>query len=174
MEGSTSPQDEFALRFIENQGRVYAYIATLLPNRTDAEDILQRTSLIMWQKWSQFDSTRGFVPWARAIALNEVRNFLRRGDQKNIHLSESIVEFLAVELEGRELESRSDALTHCLEKLEPNQRHLLEQCYLGTSGVETVAASVRATTAAVYMRLHRIRKLLVECIERRVAAEFRA
>ena len=55
----TAQHDEFARLYIESQGRVYGFIATILPNRDDAEDVLQRTSMIMWQKWDQFDSTRG-------------------------------------------------------------------------------------------------------------------
>lgn len=166
------PQDEFALRFIENQGRVYGYIATLLPNRVDAEDVLQRTSLIMWQKWGQYEPARGFLPWARGIALNEVRNFLRRSDRKNVYLSETMIEVLAEDLEGEELEPRSEALSYCMERLKLAQRNLLEQCYLGTSGIDAVAISIGSTPAAVYMRLHRIRKALIECIERRMSSEF--
>ena len=46
---STSPQ------FVLHQDRVYGYIVTLLPNRHDAEDVFQQTSLILWQKWDEFD-----------------------------------------------------------------------------------------------------------------------
>jgi len=166
---SDNPQDEFARRFIENQGRVYGYIAMLLPNRVDAEDVLQRTSMIMWQKWGQYEPCRGFLPWARGIALNEVRNFLRRSDRKNVYLSETMIEILAEELGDEELEPRSEALTHCMQRLKAEQRNLLEQCYLGVVGIDAVAASIGATSAALYMRLHRIRKILIECIERRIS-----
>jgi RNA polymerase sigma-70 factor (ECF subfamily) len=171
---SRPPQDEFALRFIENQGRVYGYIATLLPNRVDAEDVLQRTSLIMWQKWGQYEPSHGFLPWARGIALNEVRNFLRHSDRKNVYLSETMIEVLADELEGQELEPRSEALTYCMDRLRLAQRNLLEQCYLGAAGIDAVATSIGSTPAAVYMRLHRIRKSLIECIERRISNEINA
>ena len=164
-----TPQDKFAQQFIENQGRLYAYIVTLLPNRDDAEDVLQRTSLILWQKWKQFDSSRPFLPWARGIALNEIRNFLRRSERKNVHLSEPVIAMLADELNDDPSQERADALSNCLGKLEEKQRNLLEQCYLGSNGVKAVAASMDSTAAAVYMRLHRMRKILIECINKHLA-----
>ncbi|MEQ8836473.1 MAG: sigma-70 family RNA polymerase sigma factor [Lacipirellulaceae bacterium] len=166
-----SQQDQFAQQLIANQGRLYAYIATLLPNRTDAEDVLQRTSLILCQKWEHYDTGRAFLPWARGIALNEIRNFLRRSERKNIHLSEPMISILAEEIEDEQPQDRIDALVACLEGLEPKQRHLLEQCYLGTNGVKAVAASMNSSADAIYMRLHRIRKFLVACINKRLALD---
>jgi RNA polymerase sigma-70 factor (ECF subfamily) len=167
-----NPQDEFAREFIANQGRVFAYIATLLPDRDDAEDVLQRTSLIMWQKWEHYDRRRGFVPWARGIALNEVRNFLRRSERKNVHLSESVVSLLAAEMDDDQEDHalRTEALAHCIERLERRQRDLLEQRYLGSISIQAVADALGATSASVYQRLYRIRKALVECIDRRLTA----
>jgi RNA polymerase sigma-70 factor, ECF subfamily len=163
-------QDDFARLFIEHQGRLYGYIATMLPNRDDAEDILQRTSLILWQKWAQYDPNQAFLPWARAIALNEIRNFLRRSERANVHLSEAIVSQLADQWDDEASADRSEALARCLERLPALQRDLLEQCYLGSVGVKAIAESVGMTAAALYMRLHRIRITLVDCIEKRMAA----
>jgi RNA polymerase sigma-70 factor (ECF subfamily) len=166
-------QDEFARQFLENQGRLYGYIATLLVNRDDAEDVLQRTSLILWQKWEHFDPERGFLPWARGVALNEVRNLLRRSDRRNVHLSEPVLDLLAAELEEDDSEVRTSALAACLDRLQKSQRDLLEQCYLGSTGIKTVAAGLQLSPAALYMKLHRIRRQLVDCINRRVATEVR-
>jgi len=162
------PQDEFALQFIQNQSRVYAYIATLLPNRSDAEEILQRTSLVMWQKWDRFDPKYGFVPWARGIALNEIRNFLRRSERKNVHLSDSLISVLASDVEKEPDADRVSALRNCLGELEGQQRDLLEQCYLESLGAKEVAMSRGVSVDAVYMRVHRIRRTLVRCIEKQI------
>lgn len=164
-------QDEFARQFLENQGRLYGYIATLLVNRNDAEDVLQRTSLILWQKWDQYDPRQGFLPWARGVALNEVRNLLRRSERRNVHLSEPVLELLASELEDDNAELRTAALASCLEKLRRASRELLEQCYLGSEGIKAVASELGQSPAAIYMRLHRIRRQLIDCINRQVSAE---
>ena len=165
----TMTQDDFALEYIQNQGRVYAYIAMLVPNRSDAEDILQRTSLVMWQKWDQFDAQYGFLPWARGIALNEVRNFLRRSERKNVHLSDAVISMLADQVEHEPDSDRVAALEHCLGSLNGRQRELLEKCYLESAGAKVVAETMGISADAIYMRLHRIRRSLVQCIENQIA-----
>lgn len=169
MSDDPSPQDDFARLFIENQGRLYGYIAMLLPHRDDAEDVLQRTSMILWQKWEKYDTSRGFLPWARGIALNEVRNLIRRSDRRNVHLSEPILEMLASEIEERRDDDRMAALGKCLDRLQGRQRELLEQCYLGSTGIQSIAEAIGIAPSALYMRLHRIRKSLVACINQEVA-----
>ena len=62
------------LRKIMNESR-HTSLA-LLPNEQDAQDVFQRTSLVLWQKFDQFDSDRDFLPWACGVAHYEVRNFL--------------------------------------------------------------------------------------------------
>ena len=162
-------KDDFALAYIQNQGRVYGYIATLVPNRSDAEDILQRTSLVMWQKWDQFDSRYGFLPWARGIALNEIRNLLRRSERKNVHLSDTVIAMLAEQVEDEPELDRVEALEHCLGGLKDQQRELLEKCYLESAGAKTAADSLGISIDAIYMRLHRIRRALVQCVEGQLA-----
>ena len=52
----------------QHQRRIFAYIYTLVPNRTDAEDILQETSLIICEKFHDFKPGTDFVAWACQIA----------------------------------------------------------------------------------------------------------
>src|SRR5688572_23508061 len=51
--GGPDPQ-QFLRLFLENERRIYAFIVSILPNLSDAEDVLQETSLILWQKFAQF------------------------------------------------------------------------------------------------------------------------
>ncbi len=53
-------RDDFAERIVRNQHRVFAYIATLLANHDDAEDVFQSTCLILWRKWDEFDPGREY------------------------------------------------------------------------------------------------------------------
>ena len=55
-EPPASEKSKLFLRlFLQNERRLYAYILTLLPNRADADDVLQEASLVMWDK---FDADR--------------------------------------------------------------------------------------------------------------------
>src|SRR5437763_3161330 len=93
---SAQQHDLFVERFVRSQDRIYAYVATLLPNRADAEEVFQQTSLALWKKWRQYDATRDFVRWACGMAHYEVRNFLRkRADKGRVYLSDDVLSEVA-------------------------------------------------------------------------------
>src|SRR3954471_3241602 len=88
--------DQFAERFVRTQARIYAYVATLLPNRADAEEVFQQTSLALWKKWQQFDPGRDFVRWACGMAHYEALTFLRKhADRRRVALSEDVLSEVA-------------------------------------------------------------------------------
>src|SRR6516162_2155469 len=121
---SSPEHDQFVERFVRSQDRIYAYVATLLPNRTDAEEVFQQTSLVLWKKWQQFDPDRDFVRWACGMAHHEVRNFLRKhAEKRRVYLSEDVLEEVArVRLDLHDvLEARRRALRECLARLKRNK-----------------------------------------------------
>ena len=166
--------DQFVERFVRTQDRIYACVATLLPNRTDAEEVFQQTSLVLWKKWQQFDPSRDFVAWACGIAHHEVRNFLRKHkDKGRVFLSEDVLAQVAqARLEAHDvLEARRQALLRCLDRLEPGNRALLERCYAGKDSIKAIAEGLGQRPNVLYMTLKRLRRALFDCINRTLAAE---
>src|SRR5947209_1894788 len=171
---STQQHDQFVERFVRCQARIYAYVALLLPNRADAEEVFQQTSLVLWKKWQQFDPSRDFLRWACGIAHHEVRNFLRKHTSKGrVYLSEEVMaEVAQVRLELHDvLEARRRALRQCLDRLKQSRRELLERCYTGKDSIKTIAAELGQRPNVLYMTLKRLRRALHECINRTLAAE---
>jgi RNA polymerase sigma-70 factor (ECF subfamily) len=171
---SCQQHDQFVERFVRSQDRIYAYVAMLLPNRADAEEVFQQTSLVLWKKWQQFDPGRDFVRWACGIAHHEVRNFLRKHtDKGRVYLSEDVLaEVAQVRLESHDmLEARRHALRHCLDQLNQAKRELLERCYAGKDTIKTIAKDLGQRPNVLYMTLKRLRRALFECINRTLAAE---
>lgn len=160
-------RDDFAEQIVRNQHRVFAYIATLLANHDDAEDVFQATCLILWRKWDEFDPGRDFFGWACGIAHNEVRNLLRSNRRGGLRLSDDVLAQVAdTRLKAdKYFEARSHFLSRCLEKLSDEQRGLIEQCYLGDEAIRSIAEAMGISPAALTMRLQRIRKILFECVE---------
>jgi RNA polymerase sigma-70 factor, ECF subfamily len=169
----TSRHQQFAQQFIRHQDRVYGYIVTMLPNRHDAEDVFQQTSLILWQKWERFDPSRDFLAWACGIAHNEVRNFLRSHSHDRVVLSETMLQQLAdLRIESQPiLEPRRRALVDCMQKLDFLCREMLERCYANGASMKAVARQFRMTPNALYLRLRRIRRDLMECVHRATGEE---
>jgi RNA polymerase sigma-70 factor (ECF subfamily) len=170
----SAQHDQFVEQFVRSQDRIYAYVVTLLPNRADAEEVFQQTSLILWKKWQQFDPNRDFVRWACGMAHHEVQNFLRKhADKGRVYFSEDVLaEVAQVRLEAHELlEARRRALGHCLGQLNRAKRELLERCYAGTDSIKTIAEELGQRPNVLYMTLKRLRRTLFECINRSLAAE---
>ena len=147
----------------------------VLPSWHDAEDIFQQTSLILWQKWEQFDRSQDFLRWACGIARNEVRNFHRRHAGRRAVFSDELINQLAdVRLDAQPaLEERRSLLAKCAELLDFTARKLLERCYRDRSSMKAVARQFHLTPNAVYLRLRRIRRELMECIQRGMEGEQR-
>ena len=82
-------------------------------------------------------------------------------------LSERLMDDLAdVRLEVQPLlEERRGLLAECMKKLDFMARELLERCYRGGESIKAIARQFRTTPNALYLRLRRIRRELLECVE---------
>ncbi len=52
---------------------VYACVMTLVRDPSDADEVLQETSLVLWRKFNDFRPDGDFVSWACGIAYNQAR-----------------------------------------------------------------------------------------------------
>ena len=69
---------EFVQLFSAHQRGVHAYISALVPSATDADDLMQETSLALWEKFDEFDPQRDFHRWACGVAYISVLRHRRR------------------------------------------------------------------------------------------------
>lgn len=163
-------QKDFAEAFVRGQDRVYGFIATLLPNRSDAEEVFQQTSLLLWRKWDEFEAGTDFVAWACTVAHYEVLNYIRRAERRNVALSGDVIELLVKERRQMRdrIDARRDALRACIDGLPPRQRELVESAYSGVQPINALARRMGQTVNAVYMSLRRIREALGDCIRKRL------
>jgi RNA polymerase sigma-70 factor (ECF subfamily) len=164
---ASADRDAFAELIVRNERRVFAYIVTLLTDRDEAEDVFQETCLTLWRKWEEFDPDRDFFSWACGVAHNKVRNVLRRRRPGRLQLSDDVLGQISdTRLKADKLlELRGQFLGLCLEKLADEQRRLLELCYLGDRPIKAIAEEMGISPAALTMRLQRIRKTVLECME---------
>ena len=71
----SDPSQDFVALFLAHQARIYAFIVTLLGNRSDADDVLQETGITLFQKFSTFQPGTDFLAWACRVAKNKVMDF---------------------------------------------------------------------------------------------------
>ncbi len=103
---------EFASRLARHQTQLFGYIYSLVRDLDDADDLFQQTSLVLWDKFDQFDPSRSFVGWACGVARFEVLNFLRTRSRNRLYFSDELNLALieAQEIAGSKNGSRSGAM----------------------------------------------------------------
>ena len=166
-EDRAAAQQRFLSLFLRSEREVFRYVAALVPNVADAEDIVQQTALALWEKFDAYDSSQPFTPWACRFALNKTKQWIERRQRWQALLEGGLAEELAQRREELrpEMEARLKHLEGCLGKLPEEQRSIVEDYYYRREGIDKVAEHSGRTVAATYKSLQRIREALQLCIE---------
>jgi RNA polymerase sigma-70 factor (ECF subfamily) len=155
-----------------NQEKLFRYIFTLLPHEEDARDVLQETSVALCRKFADYDPGKPFLAWAYRFAHLEVLKHRERNQRRALLLSPELIDCLAREREQHEsvLEARLEALDQCLEELPRADQELIGRRYSGKSRAEELVRQFATSRRTLFRKLDRIRRILFECISRRVGA----
>ena len=173
LQSDQSPSGEFVQLFTHHQRRLFLYILSQVGNPVEAEEILQETNVVIWTKFSRFQAGTNFLAWVSQIANFEVMKFRTRKRREKLVFSDEFLDIVAqASLErSEELESRRRALVHCLDQLRQKDRDLIQKRYApGERGIN-LAEKIGRPVNAVYQSLGRIRRTLLECIQRQLANE---
>jgi RNA polymerase sigma-70 factor (ECF subfamily) len=168
--------EEFIRLFGLNQGRVFAYIVAMLPRWADAEDVLQRTSLVLWRKFDRFDPSTNFIRWACTVAHLEALKYLKQEGRKRQVFKDAVLEKLAhTRMAHSDLfETRQLAMDDCVAQLSPSDRAIIEHYYYhGRKTAAEVAEELGRPTNTVLKALIRIRGALQRCIDKSTSSEQR-
>ena len=161
--------------FLKAQGRIFAYILTLLPHRNDAEDVMQEASKFMWEKFDERNPPKDFAAWGCRIAYFRIKEYRRACRRQRVTFSDEILEQMSgtmvEETMALQLEERHEALVHCLGKLGRRDRELLVERFEEGASTLSTAKRVGRSVDAVYKAMARVRRMLYDCVERRLAAE---
>lgn len=163
----------FLRAFTTQEPAIRAYVRRLVPTRTDADDVMQEVAIVLWDKFETFREGGDFRAWAFGIAHYEVIAWMRDKGRDRLVLDEDVVHQLAEETATAEpeLARQREALELCMGKMASPERNLLLQAYQPQSRIQQVAAGSGRTVAGFYQWLHRIRRLLLECIRRELGRE---
>lgn len=142
-----------------------------MPNREDAEDLLQETSLVICEKFDEFDEGTDFVAWACQTAYWRIRYARQKFARSKVVFNQEIVDALAQTAATMhdKLDDRHEALMRCLQKLHPRDRELVLARYEPGGGVADAARRSGRSLVATYKALARIRKLLFDCVSHQLA-----
>lgn len=155
-----------------HQAALLAYILTLHPNRSEAQDILQETNVVLWQKIGEFHEGTHFKAWAFRIAYLQTLAHFKRATRGNwLGFSPDLVDKLANEAEPllADFEQRHGALRHCVQKLSEKDREIVQAHYESALPLAEVSIEVGRSVGALKQVLFRVRQTLKACIEQQLA-----
>ena len=164
---------ELVQLMMKHQRKLLSYIMTLVPSRSDAEDILQEASLTICEKFSDYTSGTNFYSWACQIAYWKVRAARKKYATSKVIFNEEVFEVISqtrVEME-EELDHRHRALSRCLQKLNERDRRMVLIRYESGHNVKAAAQACGRTIQGAYKALTRIRKTLHDCVSLEVSME---
>ena len=157
----------------EHQERLFRYIFSLVPSEADAKDILQETSVAIFRKFDQYDTTRPFLPWAYRFAYLQVCKHREKSTRLPLLFSEDVIDLLASEraLVEPQLDERLRLLDLCLEKLGGGDRELLTSRYGRRESAEEMMERFALSRRTLFRNLELLRERLHDCVTRQLKAE---
>ena len=154
--------------FIRHQSNIKAFILSLRPDFSEAEDILQEVFLVITRKAADFQEGSNFTSWALTIARFKVME-AARNRTSDTALSEEVLESLVEECPQEELcEDRAAAVRNCMEKLAPRLQEVMRLRYFAEHGPLEIARLLSWTPNSVNVALSKARKLMHGCVNRQL------
>jgi RNA polymerase sigma-70 factor (ECF subfamily) len=144
------------------------FIRSLVAAPEDADEVFQEVSVVLWQKFGDFDVSRDFRAWACGIARLKALSLFRDRQRDRHVFNEELLLKLASEAEAHESrhQKQREALENCLQKLPEAQRELVLAAYTKGNRMDELANQRAQTPMSLYKILHRTRLKLLECIQR--------
>lgn len=157
----------FIKRFTKCEQDLRRFIRSLVPTWTDTDEILQQTAMVIWRKFDQYDPETEFIKWACVVARFEALAYRRKMARDRLVFREDILTLMADEgiEEVEEGRTGHDALAACLSEMPEKQKQFLLLAYTPGVKVKDMAREAGSTAAAFYMRLKRLRRQLMDCMD---------
>ena len=165
--------EQFVQLFVRHEPQIYRYVYGLLPNATEAQEVMQETAVALWRRFAEYDADKPFLAWACGFARFEVFNHYRRQSRRPSPLADDVLEQLSVPFFNGidDLNRRRAALDDCLTKLPEADRRLVQIRYESQTTVREMARTNGASEHTLYKALERIRRMLFDCVSRTLAAQ---
>lgn len=164
---------EFVSLMIQHQRRIHAYILYQVPNRGDADDVLQETLTEMFNKFETFQVGTNFLAWGLTIARYKILNFARSQRKQKMVFDSSLLDLLADEGQANIQTSSDemDALKSCMQKLPSKDKKLIMLRYEAGQSFRRIAEQFDVSMQAIHGSISRIHVRLFKCIRLSLGSE---
>jgi len=165
--------EEFILELTQVQQRLFGFLFKRLADREQAREVLQRTNLVLCRKAEQYQTGTNFKAWAMSVANYEVMAYRKTQVRERLVFSDEVDDMIGSRENefSSSLKDRISHLNHCLQLMSPQNRELIEHRYEEQNSMEKIADEIGGSVGAIRVKLHRLRRLLLECIQNRMQEE---
>jgi RNA polymerase sigma-70 factor (ECF subfamily) len=163
-------KDAFARALAPYLPMLYAYSRSICIDHHVAEDVVQQTALIAYQKLGYLFPEVDFGTWLKGIARREALSERRKANRHRPTVEEvleSVFDDPTPEAVGPERE----ALTECLKKLKGQPAEIIGAHYFKGQKLIDIARIMKLNGNTVRTVLHRARLALEECVRGRLGSQ---
>jgi RNA polymerase sigma-70 factor (ECF subfamily) len=155
--------------FVQHQPQIRAFIQSLVPEFSVADDVLQECFLTVTDKAHEFVLESNFPAWVRAIARFKILALHRDASRSPLLLAEDVLEALMLTAPEPEPANQPtpavEALRTCIDKLAPAAREILQLRYFSQYGPLEISRLRACSVNAVNVTLSRAREALRRCVQ---------
>jgi RNA polymerase sigma-70 factor, ECF subfamily len=153
-------RDAFRELYLHYHRRLARFLTRLTHRQEDAEEIINDTLWIVWQRAAEFRNASQVSTWIMGIAYRRALNMIRRAaTHQKVMALESAEGELAVSDAGQAMEDRQ-LLDRALAQLPLEQRLVLEFTYYLDHSCEEVAEIMECPVNTVKTRMFNARRKL--------------
>lgn len=163
-------RNAFESLYRATSSRLFAICLRVLPDRAEAEDVLQEVFTTIWHKAHQFDPGRASpIAWLAMIARNKAIDRLRaapaRGTLAPIEFADDIADAGATPLQTAVSADERERLEACMRQLDPRRQSLIRAAFFEGSTYEELAQRIASPLGSVKSWIRRGLLQLRGCLE---------
>lgn len=174
----TVESGELARQFLQQRDVLYGYIFALARDHHAAEEILQELGVSILTEAKRGTVPKDFIGWARGVARHRVADYFRslatrRQHEKQFEEFADVVDLAFAEQTRTAADNQHELqlLRDCLQRLTQRVRTMIELRYQGRQSLDQIATALQWKTDSVKVAMSRARRVLSECVERKLRSE---
>ena len=154
--------EQFTTQWSTSERVIRLYLNSVIYNKADAQDILQRVALRAYNKFNDYDQAQPFQGWVFGIAKFEVLGYFRDHGRNMEVIDSEISERLADNMEdqseiiSREEEERHEHLEQLLQQIPPKAQELIRLRFYENREYDEIARLLNTNEGAVRTAISRI------------------
>ena len=163
-------RESFETLYRASSPQLFAICLRIVPQRSEAEDVLQEVFATVWRKAGQYDAGRaGAMSWlgmiARNKAIDRIRSEPHTRKVEPLALAEEIADTTASPQQDAQSAAERARLGECLKRLDKRRRSLIHAAFFDGSTYEELAARIGSPLGTVKSWIRRGLLQLRECLE---------